>query len=267
MCLIVGNGCASLINMPFVDCRGHGCTFVLPGIEGAEVGHLGFMAGLKSGGVGTEIELVDWTTQCPALMLYHLRGLERNRMQARQIAQRIVDYQQHFPGYPVNLIGHSGGAGVALLTLEELPADHQVDSVILLSGAMSSVYDLRPVFPKIKRGIFNYSSPIGDSLLLGALTRVFGTIDGHHCTSIGVNGFKFPANATPEERLQYFRKLFERRYELSMAFNGNLSDHFGPLNPLFARNELAPILCSEALCVRVATPCQYPGPRNDGSLD
>lgn len=254
MCLIVGNGCAHLINIPFADCRRHGCTFVLTGIEGAEVGHLGFIAGLKSGGVGMEIELVDWTTQCPALMLYHLQGLERNRMQARQLAQRIVAYQNQFPGRSVNLIGHSGGAGVALLTLEELPPGHQVDNVILLAGAMSASYDLRPVFPNVKRGIFNYSSPIGDSMLLGLLTSVCGTIDGHHCGAIGTKGFRFPPNLTAEERMQYFQKLFERRYDFSMAFNGNLSDHFGPINPLFARNELAPILCSEGFCVNVMAP-------------
>lgn len=254
MCLITGNGCAHLINTRFVDRRDRGYTFVLPGIEGAEVGHIGFISGLMSGGVKTEIELIDWTTQCPALMVYHLQGLERNRLQARKLAQRIVEYQHQFPGRPVNLIGHSGGAGLALLTLEALPRGHQVDNVILLASAMSPIYDLRPVFPKVKRGIFNYSSRIGDSIVLRLGTNLLGTIDGHYRAASGVTGFYLPANVTPEDRMQYLLKLFERPYDLSMAWNGNLSDHFGPINPLFARNELAPILRSEALCVKVVAP-------------
>jgi pimeloyl-ACP methyl ester carboxylesterase len=235
-------GCARLMNFKSAERRDHGYTLVLTGIEGAHVGHAGLVSGLKSGGVPSEMEIVDWTTGMPPLMLVHLRYDGRNRRQAEQIAEKIVQYQDEYPGRPVNLIGHSGGGGMTLLTLEALPADRQVDSAILLAAAISPDYDLRPVLPKVERGIWNYSSLLGDGPLLIAGTTAFGTIDGKHTPAAGAVGFRLPQNASTFDRHMYSDKLFERPYRLRMALNGNLSDHYGPMNFLFARNELAPIL-------------------------
>jgi pimeloyl-ACP methyl ester carboxylesterase len=242
LCLLQLAGCARLINFKSAERREQGYTLVLTGIEGAHVGHAGFVGGLKSGGVPSEIEVVDWTTGAPALMLYHLRAEGRNRRQAEQIAQKIVQYQDEYPGRPVNLIGHSGGGGMALLTIDALPEDRKVDSAILLAAAISSDFDLRPIFPKVERGIWNYSSAVGDSPLLIAGTTTFGTIDGKHRPSAGAIGFRVPRDAGYVDRGLYAQKLIERPYRPRMALNGNLSDHYGCMNPLFARNELAPII-------------------------
>ena len=240
--LSASGGCAQMMNFRSAERRDHGYTLVLTGIEGAHVGHGGFVAGLKSGGVPSEIEIVDWTTGTPALMLVHLRASQRNQKQAEQLAAKIVQYQDEFPGRPVNLIGHSGGGGMAVLTLAALPEDRKVDSAILLAAAISPDYDLRTVLPKLDRGLWNFSSAVGDAALLVAGTTTFGTIDGKHTPSAGAVGFRLPANASAAERQLYASKLFEQPYQTRMAINGNLSDHFGCLNPLFARNELAPIL-------------------------
>jgi pimeloyl-ACP methyl ester carboxylesterase len=240
-CFLPLAGCARMMNLKSAERSDQGYTLVLTGIEGAHVGHAGFVAGLKSGGVPSEIEIVDWTTGTPALMLVHLRAESRNRRQAEQIAAKIVQYQDEHPGRPVNMIGHSGGGGMTLLTLEALPADRQVDSAVLLAAAISPDYDLAPVLTKVERGIWNYSS-IGDGALLGAGTTVFGTIDGKHGLAAGAVGFRIPAGAGAVEQRLYAEKLFERPYRPHMAASGNLSDHYGPLNFLFARNELAPIL-------------------------
>lgn len=235
-------GCARMINATSVDRRDHGYTLVLTGIEGAHPGHACFVAGLKSGGVTSEIEVVDWTTGVPALMLVHLRGAGRHQRQAAGIAEKIARYQDKYPGRPVNIIGHSGGGGMTLLTVESLPDHRLVDSIILLAAAVSPDFDLRPVLPKVKRGIWNYTSLVGDAPLLVAGTTAFGTIDGCHMPSAGACGFRFPVDATHSDRDMYASKLFERPYRLQMAFNGNFSDHFGGLNPLFAKNELAPLV-------------------------
>jgi pimeloyl-ACP methyl ester carboxylesterase len=235
-------GCARMMNFPSAEHRSHGYTLVLTGIEGAHIGHACFVSGLKSGGVSSEIEIVDWTTGTPALMLFHLRAENRNRRRADQIAAKIVEYQNQYPEQPVNLIGHSGGGGMTLLTLEALPADHTVNCAILLAAAISPDYDLRSVLPKADRGIWNYSSLVGDSPLLVAGTTAFGTIDGRHSPAAGAIGFRCPCIANAADRRLYAEKLFERPYHPRMAINGNLSGHFGPMNPLFARNELAPIL-------------------------
>jgi len=241
---LTSSGCARLINFQSAERRDHGYTLVLTGIEGAHVGHAGLVQGLKSGGVPSEIEVVDWTTGTPALMLVHLRYEGRNRRQAAALVEKIVNYQDQYPGRPVNIIGHSGGGGMTLLTLEALPRDRRVDSAILLAAAISPQYDLRPVLPKVERGIWNYSSVLGDSPLLMAGTTVFGTIDGRHMPSAGAVGFALPANATAADRQLYAAKLFERPYHPKMALQGNLSDHYGCMSFLFARNELAPLLIS-----------------------
>ena len=126
-----------MMNFRSVERRDHGYTLVLTGIEGPHLGHVGFVGGLKSGGVPSEIEIVEWTTGTPALMLVHLRYESRNRRQAEQIAAKIVEYQDQYPGRPVNLIGHSGGGGMVLLTLEALPPDRKIDCAILLAAAIS----------------------------------------------------------------------------------------------------------------------------------
>jgi pimeloyl-ACP methyl ester carboxylesterase len=235
-------GCARFMNFHSVERKDHGYTIVLNGIEGAHVGHAGLVAGLKSGGVPSEIEVHDWTTGTPALMLVHLRHEGRNRREAAEIAEKIVQYQDAYPGRPVSLVGHSGGGGMALLTLEALPPERRIDCAILLAAAISPDYDLRPVLPKVDRGIWNYSSALGDSALLVAGTTLAGTIDGRHGLAAGAIGFRLPPGASTLDRQLYAEKLFEHPYNLKMALNGNLSDHYGPMNFFFARNELAPIL-------------------------
>jgi len=234
-------GCATFINSKSAERRDQGYTLVFTGIESAHVGHAAFVRGLKSGGVPSEIELVDWTTGTPALMLVHLRAEKRNRRKAEEIAAKIAQYQDEYPGRPVQLIGHSGGGGMALLTLEALPQKRQIDSAILLAPAVSPDYDLASALTRVERGIWNYSS-VGDGALLGVGTTVFGTMDGSHRPAAGALGFRVPPDAGPVERGLYAQKLFEKPYRPRMAMNGNLSDHFGSLNMLFARNEIAPIL-------------------------
>lgn len=234
-------GCARFMNFKSAERRDQGYTLVLTGIESAHFGHGNFVTGLKSGGVPSEIEVVDWTTGTPALMLVHLRAEGRNRRKAEEIAAKITQYQDEYPGRPVQLIGHSGGGGMALLTLEALPQERQIDSAVLLAAAVSPSYDLAPALTRVERGIWNYSS-LGDGVLLGVGTTVFGNVDGSHRPAAGALGFQVPTDAGPVERRLYAEKLFEKPYRPRMAVNGNLGDHFGSLNAFFARNEIAPIL-------------------------
>jgi len=49
------------------------------------------MAGLLDAGLPYAMEIVDWTTGCCLLEIYHLRAWERNRRLARKIASRVVE--------------------------------------------------------------------------------------------------------------------------------------------------------------------------------
>src|SRR4029079_11614400 len=96
-------------------------------------------------------------------------ALERNREQAREIAERIVAYQDRYPDRPVTLIGHSGGAAMAVRVLESLPDGRRSDQAVLLAGALSPDYDLSTALGRTERGITNFYSG-GDVLYLVAGT-------------------------------------------------------------------------------------------------
>src|SRR5947209_1465530 len=121
-----------------------GLVLVLPGIEGTGPVNQGIAAGLGDAGVPAAIRVHDWTTGLWPLLLFHLRARRRNRRQAQALAGLIVRYQDAFPGRPVSLVGHSGGAALAVWTLEALPPQRTVSTAVLLGPALSHAYPLGP---------------------------------------------------------------------------------------------------------------------------
>lgn len=231
-------GCGYLMNRTAMRGIEHGYTVVLPGIEGPSPAALGIAAGLRDGAPTSGVEIYDWTTGLPPLLLFHLRDLKRNRRQARIVAAKIIDYQDQHPGQPVHLVGHSAGAGIALLVAEALPPDRHVTSIILIAAAVSPTYDLRTALAKSERGIWNYSS-IGDLVFLGAATTVCGTVDGVHGPAAGAVGFQIPRDATEQDRRTYSEKLHERPFRPGMLAHLNWGGHFGGTTLWFASHELA----------------------------
>ncbi len=256
-CLLVivgtSSGCSHFHNLNSIERFRHGYTIVLPGIEGASFANSNIAQGLKDGGVETAIEVHDWTTENPLLFAVHLRNLDRNRRQARRLAEKIVTYQDRYPGRPVHLVGHSGGAGMAILTLEALPSDRTITTAILLAGALAPDHDLSQSLAKTEKGIWNYYSPI-DAALLGAGTLVMGTIDGEHAVASGAIGFNIPKDLPLQDRAVYQAKLHQVPYDIGMVTSGNLGGHFGPTWQHFVSDYLAPIL-------------QSPVPRTSTSAD
>lgn len=237
-------GCAYFSPRLTPDRLEQGHAFVLPGIEGKSVFNSNIAQGLIRGGFEGGVEVHDWTTGHLPLFLVHLRHLKRNREQASLLAAKIVEYQDRYPGRPVYLIGHSGGAGMALLTLEALPEDRKVTGVILLAVAVSRKYDLRTALSKTEEGIWNYYSP-GDAFLLIAGTTVAGTYDGVHAPSAGAFGFKEPDDLDDAGRELYQTRLHEVPYALKMIRSGNFGGHFGPSWVRFSKDYLAPILSAD----------------------
>ena len=241
MAVISFPGCAYFTQRTTPQRLEQGLTVVLPGIEGKSVFNSNIAQGLIYGGVESAVEVHDWTTGNFILLLVHLRHKKRNREEASKLAQKIVDYQDRFPGKPVFLIGHSGGGGMALLTLEALPPDRKVTGVILLAVAVSRTFDLTEALSKTERGIWNFYSP-GDFIFLIASTTLFGTCDGKHGPAAGAFGFKKPAGLDDAGRDLYHSKLHEVPYNLRMIASGNWGGHFGPSWIRFSKNYLAPIL-------------------------
>ena len=218
-----------------------GLVLILPGIEGRSFLNLSLMAGLLDAGLPYAMEIVDWTTGCCLLAIYHLRARERNRRVARQIASRVIEYRRQYPGRPVWLIGHSGGGAMSLLTAEFLPAEQSLTGIVLLAPAMSSRYSCDAAMQRTKRGIWNFCSA-GDVWFLGLGTLVFGTFDGVHGPGSGWTGFVRHTDPSPAADC----RLRQIPYRSRMISQFNLGGHFGCMHRVFVAETIAPILRDDA---------------------
>jgi pimeloyl-ACP methyl ester carboxylesterase len=217
-----------------------GYTIVLPGAWGSAPLEHGIVKGLVDADVPTAVELYDWTAG-PLWLVYNLRALDRNRTEAQKIAQRIVAYQDRYPGRPVNLIGYSGGGGVAVLTLEALPPDRRVTRAILLAPTLAQDYDLEPALRHTEQGIHNFHSPM-DVPVLVVLTTALGTTEGRHAPSAGSFGFQIPQGRDGSQGQEYAAHLVQHQYALDMIGTGHPGGHFGWTSRAFIAKWVAPIV-------------------------
>jgi pimeloyl-ACP methyl ester carboxylesterase len=220
-----------------------GYTLVLPGIEGRSPHNISIAHGLIDGGHSSAVEIFDWTTGSWVLFPYHLTGYDRNHEQARQIARRILAYQNEYPGRPVRLIGHSGGGAMVILVLEELPADHRVTQAILLSAALSPDHNLCRALRQTEDGIWNLHSPL-DIIHLRAGTSALGTIDRIHTAAAGAIGFRTPSGLDPEDVQLYEEKLTQVPYQPQMLEAGSFGGHQAFVGRRFVKNWLAPLMAN-----------------------
>jgi len=223
--------------------QSQGYVVVLPGIEGASYLNRNIARGLADGGVPSTIEVYDWTVGT-LLFPVNLRLYWRNEHEAKTIARKIMAYQDQFPGRPVHLIGHSGGGGIAILALEQLPQNRQVTSAILLAPAVAPDYDLRRALRRTQAGIWNYYSPY-DVGFLRAGTLIMGTIEGKHVSAAGCVGFVEPWGLDAEDRRLYSQRLHQQRYTSKMADSGHMGSHTGWANRTFVASWLAPVIHSQ----------------------
>lgn len=234
-----------------------GYTLVLPGIWGSAPLDHGIVKGLADANVPSTIELYDWT-EGPLLLVYNLRAIAHNRIEATKIAGKIVTYQDRFPGRPVNLIGYSGGAGVAVMALESLPPGRRVSSAILLAPALAPDYDLRPALAHTQRGIRSFHSP-ADAALLMAVTAAVGTMEGRHTLAAGAVGFSVPSGVAEDQREQYRAQVSQQSYSLDMLASGHPGGHFGWTSRAFIAQYVAPLVAAPS------TPEIYTAARPDTS--
>lgn len=163
-----------------------GIVIMLPGIEGNGWQFAGTIHGLKDAGLKDDIEIIPWGTNFFG-PLDNLTNLVANKKRAQGIAERIIQIKKESPDRHITIIGLSGGGGLAMLTLEVLPKDMQVDKVIVLCAAVSNNYDLARALPHCREKLINYYSPLDG--IVGWGTSIFGTIDRKRCISAGHSGF------------------------------------------------------------------------------
>jgi len=231
---IVGRG--HFANEVTPELLSQGLTIVLPGIEGRSRANSNIAVGLRQGGVKGAVEVVNWTTGCFLLFLYHLRRGKRNHRQAAAIADRIVQYQSDFPERPVHLVGHSGGGGMIGLILQKLPVEHSVTTATLIAPAMSPGFPMHALTEKTTGGVWHHYSLLDIPLLIIG-TTVAGTFDGRHMPAAGAFGFR---KKHPD--------LHEIGYQFRMLKDWHPGGHFGCTDPVFIRRWIAPVLVNNGQC-------------------
>lgn len=237
-CLLITPGCVFASDVAPVHADTSKAWLLhLPGISGETGIDHGLVRGLKQGGYDGAVEIYDWTGNSPGIpaLLNHTRNME----QAQKIADKIAAHAHEHPDGEILLVSHSGGTGLAVWALEDLPADVKVDTLLLLSPALSPTYDLTKALSHVRHA-YAFTSP-NDLLVLGAGTSLFGTIDGKKCESAGKCGFERPDSGDKQQ----YAKLISRAYDSAWMKYGNIGDHIGSMAPAFAAAVLTPLLMKD----------------------
>ncbi len=225
----------------------HGLIIILPGIEGCSSINDSIARGLVEGQLRHAIRIIDWRSFWIWTPLHLIRE-RHNRCRSRAVAEIVMDYQHHFPGRPVHLIGHSAGAGIALFVLEALTPEHRVVTAVLMAAAVSTTFDVLRLLNRTERGIWNLYSPL-DLPTTGLGTIIFGTMDRRHAISAGSLGFRLVSRNTgsatqlsgADAQLRTEPQLHQVRFRPSMMKSWNFGGHFGTTNAAFVQDHVAPI--------------------------
>ena len=138
----------------------------------------------------------------------------------------------------MDLVGYSGGGGLAILIAEALPKDTHLRNVVLAQAAISPDYDLSAALSHVDGRIINLYCP-SDFLILGVGTSVFGTIDRSYTESAGKVGFDVE-RAVPDAQSR--DKLIQIRWSADMLSTGHLGNHAAIVLREWNRKYVAPFL-------------------------
>lgn len=207
----------------------------LPGIGGEMSIDRTLVRGLKDGGWEGETKIYDWTEGDPGIDALHAR--KRNDREAQKVADMIEEKLKDDPKLQITLTSHSGGTGIAVWALEKLPPQFHVRTLVLLASALSPDYDLTAALKHVTGKAYVYYSE-NDTLVLGAGTQLFGTIDGKKTMAAGLVGFKTPPDADKEQ----YEKLVQEPWVKEWMVFENAGSHIGCMARPFVSRVLAPTL-------------------------
>ena len=214
---------------------------MIPGIEGRASMLAEACRGLEDAGIRSAIEVYDWQRAELFGALANLVDREQNLRHAAEIASAITTYARAHAGRSIDVVGYSGGGGLAVMVAEALPEDVRLRNLILVQAAISPDYDLGAALARIEGKLINFHSAF-DWAILGLGTRAFGTMDRANVASAGMVGFDL-AVAVPDETLR--RRIEQPEWTLAMLTSGHYGGHLGMLTYGWNRKYLAPYLIDD----------------------
>jgi pimeloyl-ACP methyl ester carboxylesterase len=208
----------------------------LPGIGGhMRIDDL-LISGLRQGDVDAAIEIYDWTENDPGFPA--LMAVDRNHREAQLVADRIAKVFHAHPDRRIIITSHSGGGAIAIWSLEKLPDDVHIDTLVMLAAALSPQYDLSAALRHVNGKVYVFTS--GFDPILGMGTKNFGTMDRVYIEAAGRVGFTMPAAGDAAQ----YAKLTEIPYNSAWMRWGNAGDHIGAMMQPFAKNIISPLIIS-----------------------
>src|SRR6266850_967299 len=208
----------------------------LNGIGGERVCDHTLLSGLTAGGFDADFHIYDWTEGETGIVA--LQRHDTHPIEARKVADLIIQQFAASPGTPIYATGHSGGAAILTWALELLPDEIKVESVCMFAPALSPQYDMTKALKHVKGKLYVFSSP-HDFVVLSTGTKMFGTMDGVRGDAAGLKGFVEPKSADDDQ----YKKIVPQPYQRSWALKyGNVGSHICGLRTRFARDYVAKLL-------------------------
>jgi len=216
-------------------------VWMFPGVGGGRWSLEGAHRAFVDAGVQADYRFHKWHGP-PLDVLGHLTHYEANRAQAVEVAGQIVAYRKQHATARIDLVGYSGGGGIAVLVAEELPEDIGLRNVLLVQPALSPSYDLTRALRRVDGRLVNFYSPY-DWLILGWGTQTFGTIDRCDTAAAGKVGFDLDVAAA---RGDLRRKVFQQGWTTEMFWSGHAGNHTAILLYAWNKRYVAPWLGDDA---------------------
>ena len=205
----------------------------------------GVKEGFLAAGFPGAGEMMTWETG-QGLMADQKASVAYKRAKAGELAAKMQQHAQDYPGTPINLLGFSAGTAVAIFALEELPTEVQVDHVVLLGTSISADYDLTKALRGVKGKVVMYTST--HDRMLGVLMPFSGTADRiYHDPGAGIKGFALPRGATAATRDLYASKILTIPWTKSLKEDGDRGNHFDNVKKAFIQHHVAPLFMGESV--------------------
>ncbi|MDX2198991.1 MAG: hypothetical protein SF069_08470 [Phycisphaerae bacterium] len=215
------------------DAYDRGLIYLFPGIEGGPWQMKQPAAAFRAAGVVAAIEVHDWSK---LNWFDNLSNLPANLEAAKRIATRVADYARGNPGKPVQLVGYSGGGGLALMVVEALPADVMIDNVVLVQAAISPRFPLDTALSRLRGRLVNIYCE-SDWFTLGVGTSIMGTMDREFTPSAGKDGLDLSI-AVRDPALR--ARVIQQGWTTAALRAGHLGGHLDMIGYEFNRRLVAP---------------------------